>query len=181
MGSYIPSTPAERLEMLKAIGLNDFKDLYRDVPASMYLDKPLNIPEGMSELEVSRAMSEMAAKNTMFNTILRGAGAYDHYIPSIVIRRCIGPDLPGGHQHRYVHRHHARYRPDPALHQLRRLFHRYHLRHAGPCVRRLRATPIHVPRTVHPTVQIVSLPAAKAAGIFFLQREKVLTFPKIVL
>ena len=84
MGSYIPSTPAERLEMLKAIGLNDFKDLYRDVPAEMYLDKPLNIPEGMSELEVSRAMSEMAAKNTMFNTILRGAGAYDHYIPSIV-------------------------------------------------------------------------------------------------
>ena len=70
--------------MLKAIGLNDFKDLYRDVPAEMYLDKPLNIPEGMSELEVSRAMSEMAAKNTMFNTILRGAGAYDHYIPSIV-------------------------------------------------------------------------------------------------
>ena len=84
MGSYIPSTPAERLEMLKAIGLNDFKDLYRDVPASMYLDKPLNIPEGMSELEVSRAVSEMAAKNTMFKTILRGAGAYDHYIPSIV-------------------------------------------------------------------------------------------------
>ena len=84
MGSYIPSTPAERLEMLKAIGLSDFKDLYRDVPAEMYLDKPLNIPEGMSELEVSRAMSEMAAKNTMFNTILRGAGAYDHYIPSIV-------------------------------------------------------------------------------------------------
>ena len=84
MGSYIPSTPAERLEMLKAIGLNDFKDLYRDVPAEMYLDKPLNIPEGMSELEVSRAVSEMAAKNTMFNTILRGAGAYDHYIPSIV-------------------------------------------------------------------------------------------------
>ena len=84
MGSYIPSTPAERLEMLKAIGLSDFKDLYRDVPAEMYLDKPLNIPEGMSELEVSRAMSEMAEKNTMFKTILRGAGAYDHYIPSIV-------------------------------------------------------------------------------------------------
>ncbi len=84
MGSYIPSTPAERLEMLKAIGLSDFKELYRDVPAEMYLDKPLNIPEGMSELEVTRAVSAMAAKNTMFNTILRGAGAYDHYIPSIV-------------------------------------------------------------------------------------------------
>ncbi|MBQ5739019.1 MAG: aminomethyl-transferring glycine dehydrogenase subunit GcvPA, partial [Oscillospiraceae bacterium] len=57
---------------------------YRDVPAEMYLDRALNIPEGMSELEVSRAVSAMAAKNKVFSTILRGAGAYDHYIPSIV-------------------------------------------------------------------------------------------------
>ena len=84
MGSYVPSTQAERLEMLKAIGLNDYKDLYRDVPAEMYLDAPLNIPHGMSELEVANAVSAMAAKNKVFSTILRGAGAYDHYIPSIV-------------------------------------------------------------------------------------------------
>ena len=84
MGSYVPSTQAERLEMLKAIGLNDYKDLYRDVPAEMYLDTPLNIPNGMSELEVANAVSAMAAKNKVFSTILRGAGAYDHYIPSIV-------------------------------------------------------------------------------------------------
>ena len=84
MGSYVPSTSAERLEMLKAIGLNDYKDLYRDVPAEMYLDAPLNIPQGMSEMEVANAVSAMAAKNKVFSTILRGAGAYDHYIPSIV-------------------------------------------------------------------------------------------------
>ena len=84
MGSYVPSTQAERLEMLKAIGLNDYKDLYRDVPAEMYLDAPLNIPQGMSEMEVANAVSAMAAKNKVFSTILRGAGAYDHYIPSIV-------------------------------------------------------------------------------------------------
>ena len=84
MGSYVPSTQAERLEMLKAIGLNDYKDLYRDVPAEMYLDTPLNIPQGMSEMEVANAVSAMAAKNKVFSTILRGAGAYDHYIPSIV-------------------------------------------------------------------------------------------------
>ena len=84
MGSYIPSTPAERQEMLKAVGLSDYRELYRDVPEQMYLDQPLNIPAGMSELEVSRAVSAMAAKNKVFGTILRGAGAYDHYIPSIV-------------------------------------------------------------------------------------------------
>lgn len=44
MGSYIPSTPAERLEMLKAIGLSDFKDLYRDVPASMPRQIPIYRP-----------------------------------------------------------------------------------------------------------------------------------------
>ena len=84
MGSYIPSTPAERQEMLKTAGVSDYRELYRDVPQQMYLDQPLDIPAGMSELEVSRAVSAMAAKNKVFTTVLRGAGAYDHYIPSIV-------------------------------------------------------------------------------------------------
>ena len=83
MASYIPSTPEERLEMLKVVGLSDYRELYKDVPQEMYLDS-LNIPEGMSELEVGRAVSDMAAKNHVFPTVLRGAGAYDHYIPSIV-------------------------------------------------------------------------------------------------
>ena len=84
MGSYVPSTPAERQQMLEAIGLKDYRDLYKDVPEEMYLDRPLNIPAGMSELEVRRAVTAMAEKNTRFSTILRGAGAYDHVIPSIV-------------------------------------------------------------------------------------------------
>ncbi len=84
MGSYVPSTREERREMLRAIGLEDYRDLYKDVPQEMYLDRPLDLPEGMSELEVSRAMQEMAAKNRVFSTVLRGAGAYDHYIPSVV-------------------------------------------------------------------------------------------------
>ncbi len=85
MASFIPSTPEERLEMLKAVGLSDYRELYRDVPAEMILeDGALKIPEGLSELEVSRKVSAMAAKNVLLPTVLRGAGAYDHYIPSIV-------------------------------------------------------------------------------------------------
>ena len=82
--SYVPSTPAERQEMLRAVGAEDFKALYRDVPQEVLLDRPLDLPEGMSELEMSRRMSEMAAKNRLFPTVLRGAGAYDHYIPAVV-------------------------------------------------------------------------------------------------
>ena len=84
MGSYIPSTKAQQQEMLSQLGLQDFKGLYQDVPASMYLEQGLNIPAGMSELEVRRAVSAMAGENRVFSTVLRGAGAYDHYIPSIV-------------------------------------------------------------------------------------------------
>ena len=85
MASFIPSTQEERLEMLKVVGLNDFRDLYKDVPAEMYLeDGALKMPEGMSEMEVQAVVSAMAARNHVFPTVLRGAGAYDHYIPSIV-------------------------------------------------------------------------------------------------
>ena len=81
--SYVPSTPAERQQMLRALGLRDFRELYRDVPEEMLLDRELDLPKGQSELEVSRRMTQMAEKNTRFTTILRGAGAYDHYIPAL--------------------------------------------------------------------------------------------------
>ena len=84
MGSYVPSTQDQRREMLQALGLTDYRELYRDVPESMYLDRPLDIPQGMSELEVRRAVSAMAGKNKAFPSVLRGAGAHDHYTPSIV-------------------------------------------------------------------------------------------------
>ena len=84
MGSYVPSTDKERQQMLNAIGLDSFSELYKDVPGEMYLSDGLNLPAGMSELEVRRNISAMADKNTVFETILRGAGAYDHVIPSIV-------------------------------------------------------------------------------------------------
>ena len=84
MSSYIPSSEAERREMLEALGLKDVGELYRDVPESVRLQKPLDLPEGLSEMEVRKALEDMAKLNRNYQTILRGAGAYDHYIPSIV-------------------------------------------------------------------------------------------------
>lgn len=81
--SYVPSTPEERREMLRAIGLKDTHELYRDVPPEMLLDRPLKLPEGKSELELRQCMEAIAGKNRLFPTILRGAGAYDHYIPAL--------------------------------------------------------------------------------------------------
>ena len=73
MGSYIPSTGDERLEMLKAIGLNTVEDLYAAVPESARL-KSLNLPEGLSEMEVAACVSALAEKNKVFRSVFRGAG-----------------------------------------------------------------------------------------------------------
>ena len=84
MGHYLPSTEQERAEMLKAVGLSSVRDLYRDVPGSVYREKPLDLPEGKSEMEVSQYLRQLGDSNKSYRLILRGAGAYDHYIPSIV-------------------------------------------------------------------------------------------------
>lgn len=84
MGSYIPNTGKEQLEMLKSIGYSSMDDLFAAIPDDMKLKDGLDLPEGKSELEVSRIMKGIAAKNRVFSSIFRGAGAYNHYIPAVV-------------------------------------------------------------------------------------------------
>jgi glycine dehydrogenase subunit 1 len=84
MGTYVPNTKTEQREMLRAIGAADIKELFDAIPEEVYLDRPLALPQGLAELSVRRKMTGMAEKNKVFKTIFRGAGAYNHYIPSIV-------------------------------------------------------------------------------------------------
>ena len=84
MGSYVPSTAQERQEMLASVGLCSIDELFSHIPDSLKLKGELNLPSGKSELEVCRTMEHIAAQNIVFDSIFRGAGAYDHYIPAIV-------------------------------------------------------------------------------------------------
>ena len=84
MGHYIPATKEEQQELLAAIGVKDISELFTAVPEEVLLKEPLNLPAGKSELEVRRMMEEISSQNKVFGTVLRGAGAYQHYIPSIV-------------------------------------------------------------------------------------------------
>ncbi|MEG0897046.1 MAG: aminomethyl-transferring glycine dehydrogenase subunit GcvPA [Ruthenibacterium sp.] len=85
MGSFIPSTAPQRADMLKTLGVTDCDALFVDIPEKMRLEK-LDLPNGISEPEVLRTMREFANQNRVFDTCFRGAGAYDHFIPSIVKR-----------------------------------------------------------------------------------------------
>lgn len=83
MGRYIPDTPLEQEMMLKEIGLHSIDDLYSMVPEEARV-KDLDLPEGLSEYEVSEQIRKLASENKVYDSIFRGAGAYKHYIPAIV-------------------------------------------------------------------------------------------------
>ena len=83
MGHYIPNSDAEKQAMLDSLGLTSEDQLFDHLPAETRLAE-LDIPEGRSELEVRQMVEDMAAKNRLFRSIFRGAGSYNHFIPSIV-------------------------------------------------------------------------------------------------
>ena len=83
MGSYIPATAEERRAMLASLGLSSADELFACIPPEVRLHG-LNLPEGLSEMEVSRKVGDMAEKNVRFRSMFLGAGAYRHYIPAIV-------------------------------------------------------------------------------------------------
>lgn len=84
--SFIPNTEENRNEMLKAIGVSDFEELLADIPQEARFQGDLDIPESMSELEVTRLLNELASKNAQADDYIcfLGGGAYDHYIPSVI-------------------------------------------------------------------------------------------------
>lgn len=84
MGSYIPATDEQRGKMLETVGLASTEELFAGIPSQVRLQGKLQIPEGMPEMEAIRKMGDYAEENRIFRHIFRGAGAYDHYIPSIV-------------------------------------------------------------------------------------------------
>lgn len=84
MGSYVPNTLDERQAMLESMGYQSIDDLFQHIPDEVKIKDGLNLPAGMSELEVGRKMKKIAGKNQVFESIFRGAGAYRHYIPAIV-------------------------------------------------------------------------------------------------
>lgn len=84
MRSYVPTTKSEREEMLKVVGVNSMDDLFADVPEDLRLKNGLNLPDGMSEIEVRREFLRLAKLNNNTLKMFRGAGAYHHYIPSVV-------------------------------------------------------------------------------------------------
>jgi glycine dehydrogenase subunit 1 len=83
---FAPHTDDDVREMLGACGLSSLDDLFAHLPQGVTLQRELDIPEGISEMELVAEMRRLASRNLSAADLVcfAGGGAYDHYIPSLV-------------------------------------------------------------------------------------------------
>src|SRR5437867_798991 len=83
---FIPCSEDDRREMLASIGVSSMDDLLRGIPRDLRLRRPLDLPEAMSEAELSEHMEDLAAANRSLKQVASflGAGAYRHHVPAAV-------------------------------------------------------------------------------------------------
>src|SRR3990172_4319031 len=83
--SYVPNTDADRAAMMEAIGISSMDQLFEDIPAE-FRKPDLTLPPPLWEGGVRQVMQRLADRNanlTRYDCFL-GAGAYRHFIPSVV-------------------------------------------------------------------------------------------------
>ena len=83
---FAPHTDDDVREMLGVLGIDSLDDLFSQIPESVRLDRPLDIPEGVSEMEILADLTALGRRNRSADDLIcfAGAGAYDHYVPSVV-------------------------------------------------------------------------------------------------
>ncbi|MEW6403601.1 MAG: aminomethyl-transferring glycine dehydrogenase subunit GcvPA [Chloroflexota bacterium] len=84
--TYIPISPKERDAMLETIGVKSLDDLFDAVPQKHRFPK-LDLPPALTEMEASALLTDMASSNENVREHMisfLGAGAYNHYIPSVI-------------------------------------------------------------------------------------------------
>lgn len=83
---YLPHTEEDRLAMLKSLGLKKSQELFENIPPQLLYTKALDLPEGLSEMEVRLHLRNLAQNNRSPEDMVSflGGGFYDHYIPSAI-------------------------------------------------------------------------------------------------
>jgi glycine dehydrogenase subunit 1 len=83
---YVANTPEDQRAMLESIGLGTLEELFASIPAELRLNRPLDIPPALSEMELSDHLSSLAKKNSPAGekVCFLGGGSYDHFIPAVV-------------------------------------------------------------------------------------------------
>jgi glycine dehydrogenase subunit 1 len=84
--SYVLNTADDRRAMLKQIGVESVEDLFGSIPEGLRLKRPLKVPVALSEIELTRHLKALAARNRSADDAVcfLGGGSYDHFTPAVV-------------------------------------------------------------------------------------------------
>src|SRR4051812_43158756 len=75
--------------MLKAVGASSLDSLIDEaIPRRIRLDKPLDLPDGLSEQRFLRELRGIAAKNQLFRSYI-GLGYYDCVTRAVILRNVL--------------------------------------------------------------------------------------------
>ena len=84
---YIPnSAPEVKEQMLREVGAESTEDFYEDIPASLRLDRRMNLPDPLlSEQALRRHVEGILGRNSTAGEHLSflGAGCYQHHVPAV--------------------------------------------------------------------------------------------------
>ena len=81
--AFLTNSDQDIKEMLSEIGVDKFDELISNIPNELRFKGNLDIPEAISEAEVTGLIDNLAAKN-LLGTSFMGGGVYDHYVPAII-------------------------------------------------------------------------------------------------
>ena len=83
---YIYNTPDDQRAMLEAIGCTSIEALFDSIPESLQLNRSLQVPAAMGEMELTAHLAELSQQNrSPADTVcFLGGGSYDHFVPAVV-------------------------------------------------------------------------------------------------
>ncbi|QDT83490.1 aminomethyl-transferring glycine dehydrogenase subunit GcvPA [Gimesia chilikensis] len=84
--SYLFNTPEQQQQMLQTIGVDSLEALFSTIPSDLRLDRPLDLPPALTEMELQKHFSNLASQNVGpgDRVCMLGGGAYDHFVPAAV-------------------------------------------------------------------------------------------------
>ena len=77
--TYIPHTPADIETMLAEVGVGSWDELFASIPEKLLLNRPLQLPETLSEYDLIDYFKSLADRNCTFSGSWRLPPLYPFY------------------------------------------------------------------------------------------------------
>jgi glycine dehydrogenase subunit 1 len=83
--SYLSLSDKDKKEMLAAVGIRSTEELFGCIPKDVRLQKDLDLPGPLAEMELVRTVEEVGRRNSYSRYLsFLGGGAYEHFVPTVV-------------------------------------------------------------------------------------------------